>query len=321
MSEYQHYAFAAIDRPLTAEEVASLRALDRRATITPTSFVAEYHSGDFDGRPDDLMVRLFDAHTYVSSWGTTDFQLRLPQDALQREAVKPFLVEERVEVRQKGDILLLTLHLEAGEGPTNTENAAGWLPALLPLRQDLVAGDLRTLYLGWLAAAQDGLVPDDAPEPPVPAGLDAPTPALTALARMFRLDEHLLAAAARPSARPRTARALQDAGQALAAEQRRLADDAARAARDKVLDALKAREEQAWLEVAEVIGMPGAGPVKTAAFKAKAKLLRDLGELATRDGTREAFETRLAALRERFVKVPSFWQFYDPPRASRAFGG
>lgn len=65
--------------------------------------------------------------------------------------------------------------------------------------------------------------------------------------------------------------------------------------------------------------MPGGGPVKTAAFKAKAKLLQDLRDLADRDGTREAFDVRLAALRER-KKVPGFWLFYDPPRVLKAFG-
>ena len=35
MSEYQYYEFQAIDRPLTKPEMAELRALTSRATITP----------------------------------------------------------------------------------------------------------------------------------------------------------------------------------------------------------------------------------------------------------------------------------------------
>jgi hypothetical protein len=38
MSEYQSYEFVALDRPLTAEEVAELRAISTRAEITPTRF-------------------------------------------------------------------------------------------------------------------------------------------------------------------------------------------------------------------------------------------------------------------------------------------
>jgi hypothetical protein len=36
MSEYQYYEFLAIDRPLTARQVAALRAYSTRATITST---------------------------------------------------------------------------------------------------------------------------------------------------------------------------------------------------------------------------------------------------------------------------------------------
>jgi hypothetical protein len=60
MSEYQHYEFQAVDRPLTTAEIAQLRALSTRATITPTRFVNVYHYGDFRGEPLTLMERYFD---------------------------------------------------------------------------------------------------------------------------------------------------------------------------------------------------------------------------------------------------------------------
>ncbi|MFO7739670.1 MAG: hypothetical protein R6V46_14415 [Desulfatiglandaceae bacterium] len=41
MSEYQYYEFLAIDRPLTKDEMAELRALSTRATITPVGFTNE----------------------------------------------------------------------------------------------------------------------------------------------------------------------------------------------------------------------------------------------------------------------------------------
>jgi hypothetical protein len=64
MSEYQYYEFLAIDRPLTADEMDELRELSTRATITPVSFTNEYNWGDFEGSPDELMERYFDAHVY-----------------------------------------------------------------------------------------------------------------------------------------------------------------------------------------------------------------------------------------------------------------
>ena len=48
MSEYQYYEFQAVDRPLTAKEMAELRSFSTRARITPTSFVNDYSWGDED---------------------------------------------------------------------------------------------------------------------------------------------------------------------------------------------------------------------------------------------------------------------------------
>ncbi len=42
MSEYQSYEFIALDRPLTATEMAELRSISTRAEITPTRFWNEY---------------------------------------------------------------------------------------------------------------------------------------------------------------------------------------------------------------------------------------------------------------------------------------
>lgn len=57
MSEYQYYEFLAIDNPLDERQRAELRVLSTRTRITATSFVNEYHWGDFRGNPDALMER------------------------------------------------------------------------------------------------------------------------------------------------------------------------------------------------------------------------------------------------------------------------
>jgi hypothetical protein len=70
VSEYQYYEFLAIDHPLNAAEQAQVRSLSTRAGIIATSFVNEYHWGDFRGDPGRLMERYYDAHLYVANWGT-----------------------------------------------------------------------------------------------------------------------------------------------------------------------------------------------------------------------------------------------------------
>lgn len=69
MSAYQYYGFLALDRPLTEAEQTQVRTLSTRARITATSFVNQYHWGDFHGRPGQLMERFYDAHVYFTDWG------------------------------------------------------------------------------------------------------------------------------------------------------------------------------------------------------------------------------------------------------------
>lgn len=61
MSEYRYYEFQAIDRPLSEEGRAALRAVSTRARITATSFVNDYAWGNFKGDEDAWMDRYFGA--------------------------------------------------------------------------------------------------------------------------------------------------------------------------------------------------------------------------------------------------------------------
>ncbi len=90
MSEYQYYEFQAIDRPLTKEQMAEIRAISTRATITPTRFVNEYTWGDFKGDPHAMIEKYYDAFLYVANWGTHRFMLRLPRQLLAMEAAAPY---------------------------------------------------------------------------------------------------------------------------------------------------------------------------------------------------------------------------------------
>ena len=55
MSEYQFLAFRAVDRPLTARDLAFARKQSSRAEITRWGFENEYHFGDFHGDADGLL--------------------------------------------------------------------------------------------------------------------------------------------------------------------------------------------------------------------------------------------------------------------------
>ena len=82
MSEYQYYEFQAIDRCLTNAHMSELRAVSKRARITPNSFVNEYSYGDFKGDEDLWMEEYFDGFLYYANWGTRILKLRLPESLL-----------------------------------------------------------------------------------------------------------------------------------------------------------------------------------------------------------------------------------------------
>lgn len=208
MSEYQYYEFLAVDRPLDDDEQAEVRSLSTRARITATSFVNEYHWGDFKGDPRRLMERYYDAHLYVANWGTHRLMFRLPCDLLDPDVVEDYCVGDQVSAWVTGEFIVLEFTSEDHAGEFDFDyDAEALLSALVGVRAELAAGDLRPLYLAWLAAygawERDEDVfdrdADDALEPPVPPGLGALTAAQRALADFLRLDDDLLAIAAATS--------------------------------------------------------------------------------------------------------------------------
>jgi hypothetical protein len=206
MSEYQYYEFLAMDRRLTAAEQAEARQLSSRARITATSFTNEYHWGDFEGSPEEMMQRYYDAHLYLANWGTHRIMLRLPRALLDPETAGLYCVGTAMSMSVTREYVILDLNSEDESGEW-VEGAEDSLPAIAGVRSELAAGDLRALYLAWLAA-YGGLDEDrdafgggdeDELEPPVPAGLGSLTAPQCALADFLRVDPDLLAAAAQAS--------------------------------------------------------------------------------------------------------------------------
>jgi hypothetical protein len=207
MSEYQYYEFLAIDRPLDDDERAEMRALSTRARITATTFVNEYHWGDFKGDPDTLMERYYDAHLYLANWGTHRVMFRLPAELFDVDTVGQYCVDGAANAWTVDEFLVLDFHSE--DEPDDFDyDAEPLLSGIVGVRAELASGDLRPLYLAWLAAYgtwerdEDAFdrAADDDPEPPVPPGLGTLTAAQRALADFLRIDEHLLAVAAEASA-------------------------------------------------------------------------------------------------------------------------
>lgn len=195
MSEY--YEFRAVDSPLTQTEMRELRALSTRATITPTSFSNTYDWGNFKGNPDRLVEKYFDAFVYTANGCTRELIIRLPLQALGYKMASTYRGKERMRVRKTSEFVMLDFLIEVEDA--EWEDDEGWMDSLIPLRAELMRGDLRCLYLAWLLCAQNGEFHKNDVEPPVPPGLRKLTAPLESFASFTGLDADLIQAAAEAS--------------------------------------------------------------------------------------------------------------------------
>ncbi|MFH0801685.1 MAG: hypothetical protein V2A78_04785, partial [bacterium] len=189
----------AIDHRLTKKQMDELRACSSRAQITPSSFVNVYNWGDLKGNPARWMEKYFDAFLYVANWGTRWFMLRVPEKLLDQQVAAPYCSGESFSCRRKDDRVILSFQSE--DEDHEGEGGEGMLASIIPVRADLMHGDHRALYLGWLLAVQSGEIDADVPEPLVPPGLGDLNASLAGFADFLRIDDDLIAAAAERSPR------------------------------------------------------------------------------------------------------------------------
>ena len=199
MSEYQYYEFLAIDRPLTDTEMGELRSISSRGEITPTSFSNEYNWGNLKADPRKLLTRYFDAHVYVTNWGTRRFAMRFPVELVDLDELQSYCVDGYASVERVANFAIVDLWSET-EDYEDWVEGSGWMASLAPVRTGILRGDLRALYLSWLLAVQNEELDEAEPEPPLPPGLETLAAPLQRLVQFLCVDEHLVAAAAEQSA-------------------------------------------------------------------------------------------------------------------------
>lgn len=198
--EYQYYDFQAIDRPLTKAEQDYVQSLSSRVIPTATRAVFTYSYGDFRGNPLSVLEKCFDAMLYVANWGSYQLAFRFLKSAVNVPALKPYCVDNIIEVSTSGKYVTLNIEIHEEEGSGWIEENNNWLSGLIPLRQAILQGDYRVLYLAWLqAAAVSDYFEDDAQEPPVPPNLQKLNAPLKSFVDWLEMDLDLIAVAAQVS--------------------------------------------------------------------------------------------------------------------------
>jgi len=205
MSEYQYYEFRAIDRPLTQKEQDEIGKLSSRVQPTPQQATFVYNYGDFPGAPEKVLTQYFDMMLYIANWGTWQLMFRFPKAIAHPERFQPYELPDTVTISTTAKHVILNIHISQEEGISGWVEGEGWMPRLLLLRDELLSGDLRLLYLVWLRTAPllayyDDL-DEDPVEPPIPPNLDKLSESLQAFVEWVELDPDLVAAAAQGSDR------------------------------------------------------------------------------------------------------------------------
>ena len=210
MSEYQYYEWQALERPLTATEQAAVNGLSSHIDVTSSQAIVSYEWGDFKHDPIAVLAKYFDAHLHITNWGTRHLAFRFPKGILDTKAIDVCCDEDHIRFRLLGQAQILEIEIDAEQGFDKWIDERGLLSTLGRLRDDIMQGDYRALYLAWLKAMRleatyddededdpDSLLNDH--EPPLPAGLKHLTPPLKRFASFFEVDPFLISAASEQS--------------------------------------------------------------------------------------------------------------------------
>lgn len=202
MSEYQYVAFQAVDGPLNDKQLDFAQRQSTRADVSRWSLSVEYHYSSFRGDVDGLLRRGYDVYLQHTNYGNREIRLRLPHGMPGARRVWSKYVDGEqlawnADTSGRGGILSLHPFHEPGDLDEVWETQK-YLDAAIHVRERLVTGDLRALYLLWLCAADDDYNdPAEMIEPPVPHGISDMVVYAGELLSFFGLDPQLLVAAGR----------------------------------------------------------------------------------------------------------------------------
>jgi hypothetical protein len=202
MSEFQRYEFMTVDRPLTREQLDAVNRLSSHIDATSTQATIEYHWGNFKHDPIKVLHQYFDGFLYWANWGTPRLAFRFPHGLMQTDLIDGYDLDEFVTFTRHDDYDILDIRFTELEAPDEWTDYE--LGSLIALRDEMLDGDTRALYIIWLASRRligsyDEEEDYEIAVPPVPLGFSTLSPADQALAELLQVPRELLAAAARHS--------------------------------------------------------------------------------------------------------------------------
>lgn len=167
MSEYQYHEWQALERPLSASEQKAVSGLSSHINVTSCQAIVSHEWGSFKQKPLEVLAKYFDAYLYTANWGTRRLAFRFPSGLLDTVAIEGYCDEEHVDLETTGEVQVLKFEVNREEDFSEEIDERGLLSVLGRLRDDLLHGDYRVLYLAWLKAREldSGYYQEDEDDP------------------------------------------------------------------------------------------------------------------------------------------------------------
>jgi hypothetical protein len=162
-----------VDRTLDEGTQSILRMLPGQPTVTSTGFAASVDWEDRTREMDAFVERTFDAWLYFDNDGPREVGFRVPKKVLPVRVVRPHCrpsAPSGLAAETREDDLLLRFRFHAEDSFTLGETAEGWLHHILPVREELLSGNMDALELGRLIGKY-GYQVDGEPDLPAEYGL------------------------------------------------------------------------------------------------------------------------------------------------------
>lgn len=171
-----------------------------RAEFTKWEFQVEYHYSSFRGDVDGMLRNGYDIFLNYSNFGSREIRMRFPSGLPFAKSIwSKYISAEGLtwtpDKTGKAGILTLAPYLEEAYDPV--WGFDDYLDSAAKLREMLIVGDLRALYVLWLCSAS-ALAYEDEPvaQPPVPHGLGTVPDEACELLAFFEANPLLVDAAA-----------------------------------------------------------------------------------------------------------------------------
>ena len=207
MSEFQYYEFSAIDKPLSKEDRETVSGWSSRTEASSSGAIFTYHYSGFPKDEVQVVSKYFDAMFYAANWGQYRLILKLPQALFKISPVRQYKADG-LSICAAGEkhILIDFSPYDDGQEIEDWTEPEGKLSSLIQLRNDLILGDYRCLFLMWLKCVHVfyGEKWSELKEKPsVPSGLQSLNAPLQELITIFQIDEAMVSEAAKESQNPK----------------------------------------------------------------------------------------------------------------------